>query len=337
MSDTVDFTNQGVLVTGGAGFIGSHLVDALLARGARVRVLDDLATGGLENLADCLARIELVQGDIRDPATCSSACEGVSYVFHQAALGSVPRSIVDPARTISVNVAGTATVFAAARAAHVRRVIYASSSSVYGDSELLPRREGEEGRPLSPYALSKVMTEQLAETFARCDGMELVGLRYFNVYGPRQNPDGPYAAVIPRFFRAFLEDAAPVIYGDGTQSRDFTYVADAVAANLFAAGAHNPACRNSYNVATGRCTTIRELAGAVREAVGSGLDPSYAPTRPGDVRGSFADLTLCRTEIGYMPQWELAAGLSRSRQYYIDIFASAKRAPAGVAAASRLA
>ncbi|MFP5287555.1 MAG: NAD-dependent epimerase/dehydratase family protein, partial [Thermoanaerobaculia bacterium] len=238
-----DLQGVSVLVTGGAGFIGSHLVDALVARGARVRVLDDLSTGRRENLQDA----ELIEGDIRNPEICRAACEGVEYVFHQAALGSVPRSLIDPGASIAVNVTGTANVFAAAREA--RRVIYASSSSVYGDGETVVKREGEEGRPLSPYAASKAMGEELAEVFGRCYGQELIGLRYFNVYGPRQSPDGPYAAVVPRLFQACREGEAPVIHGDGEQSRDFTWVGDAVLANLLAAGAPPEACGRAYNVA----------------------------------------------------------------------------------------
>ncbi|HET7451209.1 MAG TPA: SDR family NAD(P)-dependent oxidoreductase, partial [Thermoanaerobaculia bacterium] len=188
-----DFDRASVLVTGGAGFIGSHLVDALLARGADVRVLDDLSTGSRRNLAHCEGRIDFRVGDIRDPDACREAMRGVRWVFHQAALGSVPRSLEDPGTTIDVNVTGTARIFAAAREAGVRRVVYASSSSVYGDSAKLPKREGEEGTPLSPYALSKRMDEELADGFQRSFGMELVGLRYFNVYGPRQSPDGAYA------------------------------------------------------------------------------------------------------------------------------------------------
>ncbi len=209
------------LVTGGAGFIGSHLVDALLARNARVTVLDDLSTGRLENLGGNLDRITFLRGDVRDLQTCRRACQGADLVFHQAALGSVPRSMADPASTFAVNVGGMANVLTAARDAFVRRIVYASSSSVYGDSETLPKREGDEGRPLSPYALSKSTCEEVAAVFARCFGMDLVGLRYFNVYGPRQDPEGPYAAVVPRFFAAALAGEPPVVHGDGEQSRDF--------------------------------------------------------------------------------------------------------------------
>src|SRR5262245_39452117 len=233
---SIDWSSCPVLVTGGAGFIGSHLVDALLERGAKVRVLDSFATGFRRNLEHCASRIELLEGDIRDTGTCRRASEGTQYVFHQAALGSVPRSVDDPATSIAVNVAGTANVFAAARDAGVSSVVYASSSAVYGDSERMPKREGQEGRPLSPYATSKWMNEELAEVYTRCYGIRFVGLRYFNVYGPRQDPSGPYAAVVPRFFEAAAERRAPVIFGDGLQSRDFTFVADVVEANLLAAG-----------------------------------------------------------------------------------------------------
>jgi nucleoside-diphosphate-sugar epimerase len=298
-----------VLVTGGAGFIGSHLADALLARGARVRVLDDLSTGRRENLSETA---ELVEGDIRDVRVCRAACSGVAYVFHHAALGSVPRSISDPATTMAVNVTGTANVLAAARDAKVRRVVYASSSSVYGDAEPILKREGEEGRPLSPYAASKVMNEELADVFGRCYGMEIVGLRYFNIYGPRQTPDGPYAAVIPRFFRACLAGEAPVIYGDGGQSRDFTFVEDAVLANLMAAGAPAEACGRACNVARGERTTIAELAERVRETVGSGLPPRHEPPRPGDVPHSQADPSAAETRLGFRARIGLREGLGRT-------------------------
>ena len=320
----MNFAGALVLVTGGAGFIGSHLVDALVERGARVRVLDDFSTGSRENLAAVLPSIELVRGDIRDAAVCRRACEEAVLVFHEAALGSVPRSVSDPATTVSVNVSGTANVFAAARDAGVSRIVYASSSSVYGDSERLPKREGEEGRPLSPYALTKRVAEELAAVFASCYGMELVGLRYFNVYGPRQDPDGPYAAVIPRFFRACLAGEPPLVHGDGEQSRDFTYVADAVAANLLAAEAPPEACGRAYNVGGGARTTVTELARLVCSVAGAPAElvPSYGPPRPGDVRHSLADGTLAGRELQYRPAWTVSRGLEAAREHYLARTAS---------------
>jgi len=321
-----DFSRERVLVTGGAGFIGSHLADALLGRGAEVRVLDNLSTGSRRNLAHCAARIDFRLGDIRDPDACREAMRGVDWVFHQAALGSVPRSLEDPGTTVDVNVSGTARIFTAARDARVRRVVFASSSSVYGDSDRLPKREGEEGRPLSPYALSKRMNEELADAFQRSFGMEIVGLRYFNVYGPRQNPDGAYAAVIPRFFKAYLGGQAPVIFGDGAQSRDFTFVADAVSANLLAAGADARCCGRAYNVAGGRRKTLLELARLVGESVGSSREPSHAPERAGDVRHSLADLSLSRAALGYSPEFELPEGLPLSHRHYLESLAASLQA-----------
>ncbi len=314
-----DFRGELVLVTGAAGFIGSHLVDALLERGARVRGLDNFATGKRENLPSGNGRFELLEADLRDSEACRKACRGVAYVFHQAALGSVPRSLADPASTISVNVAGTANVLQASRDARVRRVVYASSSSVYGDSERLPKKEGEEGLPLSPYAASKLMVEQLANIFALAFGLESIGLRYFNVYGPRQDPEGPYAAVIPRFFKAYLAGEAPVIYGDGLQSRDFTYVDDAVRANLLAAAAPPDACGRAYNVAGGHGETVVELARLIRELLGGGPPPRHADARPGDVRRSTADLTLAARGLGYASQVPLGDGLLRTREHYVAV------------------
>jgi nucleoside-diphosphate-sugar epimerase len=316
------FEGERVLVTGGAGFIGSHLVDALLARGARVRVLDNLSTGSRRNLSRAMPEVEFLLGDIRDAGACRDAMRDVSYVFHQAALGSVPRSIEDPGTTIDVNVAGTARVLSAARDAGVRRVVFASSSSVYGDSERLPKREGEEGRPLSPYALSKQMDERLAEAFQRAFGMEIVGLRYFNVYGPRQDPHGAYAAVIPRFFKAYLGGDAPTIFGDGRQSRDFTFVDDAVTANLLAAGADGGCCGRAYNVAGGRGTDLLELARLIGESVGMSRAPHHAAPRPGDVRHSLADLSLSRASLGYSPEFDLPEGLPRSHRHYLESLAT---------------
>lgn len=311
-----DFTDVPVLVTGGGGFIGSNLVDDLLARGARVRVLDNFATGRRENLAHCAERIELLEGDIRDGETCDESCRGQRFVFHQAALGSVPRSMEDPATSLDVNTQGTANMLAAARNSGVERFVFASSSSVYGDSAELPKTEGREGSPLSPYATSKSLCEELADTFSRCYGLSWVGLRYFNIYGPRQDPAGPYAAVIPRFFASFLDDRSPLIYGDGEQSRDFTYVADAARANLLAAGAGEEACNRAYNVAAGESTSVNDLAELIREAVGSNKTPIHEPPRAGDVKHSLADLTNASSLLHYEAETSLRNGLRLSLPYY---------------------
>ena len=306
------FAGIPVLVTGGAGFIGSHLVEALVAEGAGVRVLDDFSSGRRESLAHLGARVEVLDGDVRDLGACAAACRGAGIVFHLAALGSVPRSLSEPAPTIAVNVGGTANVLAAAVEAAVARVVYASSSAVYGDAPGLPQREGEEGRPLSPYALSKSMGEQLAAQFARNFGLETVGLRYFNVYGPRQDPEGPYAAVVPRFLAAARAGRPLEIHGDGEQSRDFTHVADAVAATLLAALAPAAACGRAYNVAGGRSVSVNELAGAVLELAGGGPPPRHLPARAGDVPHSRADLAAATRELGYSPRVALAEGLRRT-------------------------
>ena len=310
-----------VLVTGGSGFIGSHLVEELVARGARVRVLDDHSTGPARNLAGVSDRIELEVGDIRDLATCHAASRGCRFVFHQAARGSVPRSLEDPAASLAVNVQGTANVFAAAREAGVERVVYASSSSVYGDSPRLPRREGEEGEPMSPYALSKVMGEQIARVFSRCYGLPSIGLRYFNVYGPRQDPEGPYAAVIPRLFGARLGGETPRIHGDGRQSRDFTWVGDVVAANLLALTADG-ADGGAVNVASGRRTTILELDRRIAELTGGGPAAVHGPPRPGDVAHAHADLTRAARQLGFTPGVDLSQGLARALDHYRERLAA---------------
>jgi nucleoside-diphosphate-sugar epimerase len=270
-------------------------------------------TGRRENLAHCRDRIEFREGDTRERADCDWGCGGAKYVFHQAALGSVPRSMADPARTIDFNVSGTAVLFAAARDARVERVVFASSSSVYGDSEKLPKREGEEGRPLSPYALSKVMNEGLAAVFARCYAMEIIGLRYFNVYGPRQDPEGAYAAVIPRFFMAHVRGESPVIFGDGKQSRDFTFVSDAVDANLLAAGAQAGTSGRNYNVATGQATSLNDLARLVWDGAAAAAEPRYEAPRAGDVKHSLADLTRAGNDLGYAPRFDLRGGIAATR------------------------
>ena len=310
-----DLAGRTVLVTGGAGFIGSHLVEALLELGAEVRVLDNFATGFRSNLEPWIDRLDLIEGDIRECSVCQRACAGAHLVFHEAALGSVPRSLEDPASSIDVNVGGTTNVFMAARDAGIRRVVYASSSSVYGDSATLPKREGEEGRPLSPYALSKQVNESLADVFARAYGMTFAGLRYFNVYGSRQNRNGPYAAVIPRFFDAVREGRPPAIFGDGLQSRDFTFVKDVVRANLLAAtveldGAH------VFNIGAGSTTTVTALARMIIDIGGARLSPAYLPPRPGDVLHSQADTRRAAELIGFVPSTDLSEGLSQTAKSF---------------------
>ena len=318
-----------VLVTGGAGFIGSHLVTALVEGGARVRILDDLSSGRRANLAAISDRCELRVGDLRDAAACRAACAGVRLVFHQAALGSVPRSVERPEETIAVNVAGTAALLTAARDEGVERFVYASSSAVYGDSAALPQREGEEGRPQSPYALSKRLGEELAESFQRLFGLQCVGLRYFNVYGPRQDPTGPYAAVIPRFVAALLAGTPPAIHGDGGQSRDFLHVADAVAANLCAAVAPPAACGAAYNVASGRGTSLLELLALLGGALGRGLAPRHEAPRTGDLRHSRADTTLAAERLGFRAAVDLDSGLRASLPWYRELFADGRQPPLG--------
>ncbi|HQR65803.1 MAG TPA: SDR family oxidoreductase [Thermoanaerobaculia bacterium] len=307
-----DFTGKQVLVTGGAGFIGSHLVDALVSRGAKVSVLDNLSNGHEENLAAVRADIRFICGDIRNPEDCASAVDGSVFVFHLAAVGSVPRSMKDPVTTIDVNVRGTAIVFNACREAKVKRVTYASSSSVYGDSTLLPKKEGQEGRPLSPYGLSKVENERLAELFSRLYGMEIVGLRYFNVYGPRQDPNGPYAAVVPRFIAALRRGEAPIIYGDGEQSRDFTAVDDVVRANLLATGAPSSAAGRAFNVAAGGRTTVKKVALALARILETETAPVHVDARPGDILHSQADPALAREVLGWDARVDLEAGLRKT-------------------------
>jgi nucleoside-diphosphate-sugar epimerase len=309
-------TDRKVLVTGGAGFIGSHIVDQLVASGARVRVLDNFETGKRQNLSHLIDQIELVEGDIRDLGTCGRAMRDIELVSHQAALGSVPRSLATPATTMAANLCGAANIFQAARDAGIRRVVYASSSSVYGDSATLPRREGAEGRALSPYALSKAMDEQLAEMFHRCFGMEVIGLRYFNVYGPRQAPKGPYAAVIPRYFDACLAARPLTVFGTGEQSRDFTYVGDVARINLVVLGAA-AAEPGAYNVGAGERTTVNRLAKDIMEIAGSSGPIEYSPARPGDVLHSHADTTRLEMAFGERPRTSLAEGLAQSAAYYL--------------------
>jgi nucleoside-diphosphate-sugar epimerase len=304
------------LVTGGAGFIGSHIVDGLLERGETVRVLDNLATGKRENLAHAIQNIDFLEGDIRDLITCRKACAGVDYVLHQAALGSVPRSVADPLTTHEVNVTGTLKMLLAARDAGVKRFVYAASSSTYGDHPGLPKVEDRIGNPLSPYAVSKYADELYAQVFGRCYGLETIGLRYFNVFGPRQDPFSQYAAVIPLFVSALLQGTAPLIHGDGEQSRDFTFVANAVSANLLACTAPGAAVGEVFNIACHRQVTLNSLYAQLQDLLGTQLAVNYGPARPGDVRHSLADIGKAQRLLGYQGSIGLEEGLKRSIAWY---------------------
>jgi nucleoside-diphosphate-sugar epimerase len=304
------------LVTGGAGFIGSHIVDELLLRGETVRVLDNLATGKRENLEHCLERIDFIEGDIRDLETCRGACAEVDYVLHQAALGSVPRSMEDPLTSHDVNVTGTLKMLIAARDAGVKRFVYAASSSTYGDHTALPKVEDRIGNPLSPYAVTKYADELYARVFGRCYGLETVGLRYFNVFGPRQDPFSQYAAVIPLFVSALLRGEAPTINGDGEQTRDFTYVGNAVEANLLACAAPGEAVGEVFNIACNERTSLNQLYRRLQELLDSNIAPVYGPSRVGDVRDSLADIGKAGRLLGYDGEIKFDEGLRSSIEWY---------------------
>ena len=299
------------LVTGGAGFIGGHLVEALLESGFSVRVLDDFSSGREENLAAVRGRIELLRGDLADPAVAARGVAGVEVVFHQGAVPSVPRSVAEPLRTNRANLDGTLGILEAARGAGVRRVVYAASSSAYGDTEVLPKVETMPANPRSPYALQKYAGEVYCRLYHELFGLETVALRYFNVFGPRQDPKSTYAAVIPRFATACLRGEPPHVHGDGEQSRDFTYVADAVRANLLAADAPG-AAGQVINVAGGRRISLNQLLAAIQAIVGSDVEPIHDPPRPGDVRHSLADLGRARALLGYEPRVSVEDGLRRT-------------------------
>jgi UDP-glucose 4-epimerase len=315
--------NCDVLVTGGAGFIGSHLVEALVARGQSVRVLDNLATGSIENLSPLLGRIELVEGDLRDAAACKEACSGIQTVFHLGALGSVPRSVDDPLTSNAVNVQGTLNVLQAARHAGVRRVVFSSSSSVYGDTPMLPKHEGMRPNPQSPYAVTKLAGEEYCRAFYRTYGLETVALRYFNVFGPRQSPISQYAAVIPRFVSALMEGRPPVIFGDGGQSRDFTYVSNVVDGNLLAAEAQGVG-GEVFNVACGGQIRVIDMLDQIRELVGGAMEVEVREPRAGDVRHSRADITAAADRLGYSPRVPFSEGIARTTEWYLG---QAGRAP----------
>lgn len=305
------------LVTGGAGFIGSHLVDALLQRGHDVRVVDDFSSGRRENLEHALHRIELIEADLRDPDVCRHACRDIDIVFHQAAVPSVPRSVADPLTTHDANVNATFHLLLAARDARVRRFIYAASSSAYGETDAGPKSEALTPRPLSPYAVSKLAGEHYARVFHLCYGLETLSLRYFNVFGPRQDPQSEYAAAIPRFITAILRGEPPTIFGDGQQTRDFTYIDNAVHANLLAATTPH-ADGTVLNVGCGRSISVNEIVATISRILGSSVTPRHTDPRPGDIRHSQADISLARRHLGYEPLVDFEEGLRRT----IDWFAA---------------
>jgi UDP-N-acetylglucosamine 4-epimerase len=314
-----------ILVTGGAGFIGSNLCETLLKNGNRVRCLDNFATGKRENITPFLTHphFEFLEGDIRNLATCQQACEGIDFVLHQAALGSVPRSINDPITSNEVNVSGFLNMLVAGRDAGVKRFVYAASSSTYGDSKALPKVEDAIGRPLSPYAVTKYVNELYADVFSRTYGLETIGLRYFNVFGRRQDPAGAYAAVIPKFVMQLMKHEAPVINGDGSFSRDFTYIDNVVQMNLLAMVTENPEAINTvYNVAFGERTSLNELFTLLKKYLGAydpdilTLEPTYGPERKGDVPHSLASIEKARRLLGYKPQYSMEKGLQEAVHWY---------------------
>ena len=310
-----------ILITGGAGFIGSNLAEKLLEdeRVSFVRVLDNLATGSLKNMISFSSHpeFEFVEGDIRNFDTCLAACEKIDAITHQAALGSVPRSIKDPLTTNEVNITGTLNIYTAAKEKNIKRIVYAASSSTYGDHPGLPKVEDIIGNPLSPYAVTKYVNELYAKVYANLYNMQFIGLRYFNIFGPRQNPEGPYAAVIPLFIKAVLQNKPPVINGDGSHSRDFTFVANAVQANIAALLTDNEKAINQvYNIACGHQISLLQLFDVLKQEAASSLVPFHGPDRAGDVKHSLADVSKAKSILGYIPTVSVDDGLKTTFEWY---------------------
>ena len=303
------------LVTGGAGFIGSHLVEKLVGDNARVRVLDNFTTGKRENIAPFLDRMELIEGDIADPDICRRACDGVEVVFHQAAMPSVPKSVEDPVTSHRTNIDGTFNLLVAARDAGVRRFVYAASSSAYGETETLPKIESILPDPLSPYGVQKLTGEQYCTVFAKCYGLSALSLRYFNVFGPRQDPKSQYAAAIPAFITAILRDEAPLVYGDGEQTRDFTHIDNVVHANMLAARADKTQ-GEVINAACGERITINEVIAEINRVLGKQVKSKHVDERAGDIKHSWADIGLAERLIGFKPLVSFADGLRSVIDWY---------------------
>jgi UDP-N-acetylglucosamine/UDP-N-acetylgalactosamine 4-epimerase len=324
MFHSKELGNSSFLVTGGAGFIGSHIADYLLKNGAKkVRVLDNMVNGFESNL-NILRQypaFEFIEGDIRNAEICAKACEGIDYISHQAALGSVPRSIKEPLYFTEVNVGGFANMIKAAVDARVKTFVYASSSSVYGDEPTLPKKEGKIGNCLSPYAATKKTNELYAQVFADVYGLKLMGFRYFNIFGPRQDPDGPYAAVIPLFVKGIMKQTPVYINGDGGQTRDFTFVENAVQVNVKGMLTENEeAFKKVYNVAVGERFTVNQLYKACQQHLGSSFEATYREPRAGDIRDSLADISLAKNLLGYLPTKKFEDGLTETIEYFRKLY-----------------
>jgi UDP-N-acetylglucosamine 4-epimerase len=317
-SDIIFENDATFLVTGGAGFIGSNLCGALLEMGHKVRCLDDLSNGKQENVDLFLdnPNYSFIKGDIRDLDTCMKACEGARYVLHQAAWGSVPRSIKMPLLYESINIMGTLNMLEAARQNGVEKFVYASSSSVYGDEPNLPKKEGVEGNLLSPYAVTKMVDEEYAKQYFMHYGLDTYGLRYFNVFGRRQDPEGAYAAVIPKFIKQLLDGEQPVINGDGKQSRDFTYIENVIEANLKACKAPKEAAGQAFNIAYGGREYLIDIYYVLTKALGKDIEPKFGPDREGDIKHSNADISKARELLGYDPDWDFAKGIEAAIEWY---------------------